>query len=78
MKEDVDNVIPEVLAYRDRDRYRMWCVYCDSFHFHRALGLQAARCPAYTDYTRTATSSLREDAGTRRKRSGTLTVAFNP
>jgi hypothetical protein len=46
-----DVVVPEVLAWRDRDRFRMWCPHCDSFHFHRTLGLQAARCPAWTPFT---------------------------
>jgi hypothetical protein len=25
-----DDLIPEVLAWRDRDRFRIWCEYCDS------------------------------------------------
>jgi hypothetical protein len=48
---DEDNVVPEVTAWRDRDRFRIWCTYCDSFHFHRQLGWQAARCGAWTPFT---------------------------
>jgi hypothetical protein len=51
MQEDVDHVIPEVLAWRDRDRFRMWCEFCDGWHFHRKLGVVAARCPTWTPFT---------------------------
>jgi hypothetical protein len=51
MDDDVDHVIPEVLAWRDRDRFRMWCPHCDAFHFHRTLGLHEARCPVWTPFT---------------------------
>jgi hypothetical protein len=51
MDDDVDHVIPEVLAWRDRDRFRMWCPHCTAFHFHRTLGRHEARCPVWTPFT---------------------------
>jgi hypothetical protein len=50
MNEDLAEV-PQLIAFRDRDRWRVWCEHCRSDHFHRQLGLQRARCPGYTPFT---------------------------
>jgi hypothetical protein len=51
MKEDV--VIPELAAYRDRDCWKVYCRWCEVYHHHRQLGLNAAKCPAFTEYVPT-------------------------
>jgi hypothetical protein len=53
MQDNDDRVVPEVVAWRDRDRFKIWCRFCVSPHFHRQTGWQAARCPVFTDYTPT-------------------------
>jgi hypothetical protein len=48
---DDDDVIPTLLAFRDRDRWRVYCDHCGGPHFHRQLGLQGARCGGWTPFT---------------------------
>jgi hypothetical protein len=50
---DEDNVVPELLAYRERDRWRAHCEFCNTFHVFRDLGRQPAKCPEYTPYVET-------------------------
>lgn len=51
MQDDV--VVPELLAFRERDRWRAFCEYCSSYHIYRALGLQQGRCPRHTPHVET-------------------------
>jgi hypothetical protein len=53
MNEDLDRAVPELLAWRDRGRFRVWCEFCKSFHTHRKTGWVEAKCPMYTAYTPT-------------------------
>jgi hypothetical protein len=34
---DEDNVVPELLAYRERDRWRVHCEFCNTFHVFTAV-----------------------------------------
>jgi hypothetical protein len=43
-----DDVIPQLLAYRHRGRFKAFCTFCDSWHHWHSLGVQAGRCPQYT------------------------------
>jgi hypothetical protein len=49
MKEMHDDVVvPELLAYKERDRWKAYCDPCQTWHVFRGLGLQPGRCPVYT------------------------------
>jgi hypothetical protein len=45
---DEDAMVPELLAYCERDRWKAYCEPCETWHVFRGLGLQAGRCPEYT------------------------------
>jgi len=45
---DDDDVIPTLLAYRHRDRFKAFCTFCDAWHHWYRTGLQPGRCPQYT------------------------------
>ena len=43
-----DDVIPTLLAYRHRDRFKAWCSWCDSWHHWHSVGEVDGKCPVFT------------------------------
>jgi hypothetical protein len=50
---DEDSEVPVLLAFKEHDRWRAHCEFCQTFHVFRELGWQPARCPEYSPYIET-------------------------
>jgi hypothetical protein len=43
-----DEMVPQLLAYRHKDRFKAYCTFCDCWHHWRSLGLVDGKCPVFT------------------------------
>jgi hypothetical protein len=43
-----DDVVPELLAYRHKGRWKAFCRWCDCWHHWFQVGVQPGRCPVWS------------------------------